>query len=65
MPDSYKCKLTVTNGAAIGLTLQLGGTGTLYEQLAWAAPSAGSQGSITTAATPSRPCPAEPWAWVT
>jgi predicted extracellular nuclease len=34
-----------------GLTLQIGGTGTLYEQLAWAAPSAGSQGTINTGHT--------------
>jgi hypothetical protein len=36
---------------AAGLTLQIGGTGTLYEQLAWAAPSAGSQGTINTGHT--------------
>jgi uncharacterized repeat protein (TIGR02059 family) len=36
---------------AVGLTLQIGGTGTLYEQLAWAAPSAGSQGSINSGHT--------------
>jgi uncharacterized repeat protein (TIGR02059 family) len=31
---------------AVGLTLQIGGTGVLYEQLSWAAPATGSMGSI-------------------
>ena len=36
---------------AAGLTLQIGGTGTLYEQLAWAAPATGSQGTINSGHT--------------
>jgi uncharacterized repeat protein (TIGR02059 family) len=31
---------------AVGLTLQVGGSGVLYEQLSWAAPATGSMGSI-------------------
>jgi uncharacterized repeat protein (TIGR02059 family) len=36
---------------AVGLTLQLGGAGILYEQLAWAAPATGTQGTINTGHT--------------